>query len=204
MSNPQAFGGISHISTSNDSNLKPTHPSIGRFFRQTGGQMAIESIAFYQRYISPHKGYHCAHRRFHGGLSCSEYVKQTIAAVGLRRSLPLAQQRFQACRMAQKTIALSRSSFSQSLVSSLALAVLENQTEDDRPAERVTAGEYYDPPEPDPLPPTNNRWSSCCVCGVAIACCAAPGEARGSCGDPLEACSLCWDGCEVGGCSCCF
>ena len=215
MSNPQAFGGISHISTSKDSNLKPMPPSIGRFFRQTSRQVAVESIAFYQRYISPHKGYHCAHRRFHGGLSCSEYVKQTIATVGLRRSLPLAQQRFEACRMAQKTIALSRSSsqsfsqsfsqpFSRSLVSSLALAVLENQTEDDRPAERVTAGEYYAPPEPDPLPPTDNRWSSCCVCGVANACCAAPGEARGSCGDPLEACSLCWDGCDVGGCFCCF
>jgi len=202
MSNPQVPWGISHISSKSKSNLNslnPITPSIEQFLRQTSRQVAVESIALYQRYVSPHKGYHCAHRRFHGGLSCSEYVKQTIATVGLRRSLPLARQRFQACRMAHETIALSRY-----FAGGSALQALENQEEDDRPAEQVTTGEYYAAPEPDPLPPTDNRWSSCCVCGAANACCGVPSEVVGCCGDPLEGCSVCWDGCNVGGCSFCF
>ena len=225
MSNPQAPFRISHVSRASqpDQAVKRSSRS-GNFvtlFRYTSRAFVLESIAFYQRYLSPHKGYHCAHRRRHGGLSCSEYVKQTIATVGLRRSLPLVGQRFQACRAAHKDLPgdllVSRSSrsrlrslnsvstFTQRVLSTMEPDLEEEaeEAEDDRPAERVTAGEYYAPPNPDPLPPTEQRWTSCCVCGAVSGCCGAPGIA-GGCGDPLEGCSVCWDGCDLGACSCCF
>jgi putative component of membrane protein insertase Oxa1/YidC/SpoIIIJ protein YidD len=69
-----------------------------------GRRLAVQTIALYQRYLSPLKGFHCAHRRLHGGLSCSEYVKQTIAAQGIKRSLPLCRERFQACRAAHEIL----------------------------------------------------------------------------------------------------
>ena len=62
--------------------------------------VAIGLIGFYQRRISPHKGYRCAHRAHHGDLSCSEYVKQTILAQGLTAACPEIRQRFADCRAA--------------------------------------------------------------------------------------------------------
>jgi len=32
-------------------------------------------ISLYQRYVSPYKGFRCAHRVLHGGDSCSEYIQ---------------------------------------------------------------------------------------------------------------------------------
>lgn len=42
-------------------------------------QIAIACIGGYQRYLSPHKGFVCAHRRLHGGDSCSQYVKTVLS-----------------------------------------------------------------------------------------------------------------------------
>gem|GEM_PF-5376803 len=57
--------------------------------------MAI--IVSYQRYLSPRKGYSCAHRIVHGGDSCSQYVKKTLADKNLFESTLLAKKRFEAC-----------------------------------------------------------------------------------------------------------
>ena len=40
--------------------------------------VAVCSSVIYQKVISPVKGFSCAHRCRHGGLSCSEYVKQVV------------------------------------------------------------------------------------------------------------------------------
>lgn len=78
--------------------------AIQRSVQFRGRGAALKTIVFYQRYLSPLKGFHCAHRRLHGGLSCSEYVRQTIAAQGLRRSFPLCRERFEACRLSHETL----------------------------------------------------------------------------------------------------
>ena len=70
--------------------------------------IAIAAITGYQRHLSPHKGFTCAHRRLYGGLSCSEYVKRSIAEQGLRKALFLARQRFKACSRANQILHLSR------------------------------------------------------------------------------------------------
>jgi putative component of membrane protein insertase Oxa1/YidC/SpoIIIJ protein YidD len=62
--------------------------------------VAVAAIGGYQRYLSPHKGYHCAHAALYGGLSCSEYGKQAIQVNGLAGGLILLRERFQACHEA--------------------------------------------------------------------------------------------------------
>lgn len=62
--------------------------------------VAVNLIEFYQRRLSPHKGYRCAHRAHHGGASCSEFAKQTILAQGLMAALPAMKVRLGECRAA--------------------------------------------------------------------------------------------------------
>ena len=60
--------------------------------------IAIGLIGFYQRRLSPYKGYRCAHREHTGGPSCSEFAKQIILARGVLAAFPLMKQRFLECR----------------------------------------------------------------------------------------------------------
>ena len=48
-----------------------------------GARLAIAAISGYQRFVSPYKGYRCAHRLHHGGESCSQYVKRELQQQGL-------------------------------------------------------------------------------------------------------------------------
>ena len=66
--------------------------------------LGTTAISGYQRYVSPQKGFACAHRRLYGGISCSEYVKQAIAKQELAKVIQLARQRFQACKQANQII----------------------------------------------------------------------------------------------------
>ena len=66
-------------------------------------------IRFYQLYISPHKGFCCAHRVAHGGPSCSEYARLTLKRDGAWRSWPSIRQRLRGCREAALELAQSRS-----------------------------------------------------------------------------------------------
>lgn len=57
-------------------------------------------IGVYQRWISPRKGFCCAHRVLHTGDSCSEAVKKIIGACGIAAGMPRIRQRFIECREA--------------------------------------------------------------------------------------------------------
>ena len=65
-------------------------------------------ITAYQNYLSPFKGFSCAHRVLHGTESCSQYVKRTILERGLSDAWPNSRQRFRDCRSAYLTIMASR------------------------------------------------------------------------------------------------
>lgn len=60
---------------------------------------AVGLIGLYQRYLSPLKGFRCAHRaRKHGRTSsCSEFAKRAIARLGVIAGLPLIERRFAKC-----------------------------------------------------------------------------------------------------------
>jgi len=59
--------------------------------------LALATIRFYQRFVSPYKGFSCALRVATGGASCSAYGHAVIARFGLVRGLGLLQRRFELC-----------------------------------------------------------------------------------------------------------
>lgn len=65
---------------------------------------AILAINFYQKHISPHKGYCCAYKVYHNDASCSAYVKETIKNDGVFNSLSKIKERFQECKKASEYI----------------------------------------------------------------------------------------------------
>lgn len=67
-------------------------------------QIAVLSISGYQKYISPKKGFSCAHRVLYGGESCSQYIKRTIAQSGLSVALKATRERFTACKQANQIL----------------------------------------------------------------------------------------------------
>lgn len=96
--------------------------AIDLFTRRTTATL----IAVYQKQISPHKGFSCAHRVLQGGESCSQYIKQAILTHGLADALPLIRQRFQDCKVANQTLLASRKAW-------LAIASQDAEGEDNEP-----------------------------------------------------------------------
>lgn len=62
--------------------------------------LLILLINFYQRFISPYKGFRCAHAVYHHGPSCSSAVKTIIRQYGLLKGLPAIRARFSECKQA--------------------------------------------------------------------------------------------------------
>jgi putative component of membrane protein insertase Oxa1/YidC/SpoIIIJ protein YidD len=63
---------------------------------------AVLAINGYQKFISPHKGFCCAHRLVNGGRSCSEHIKQLIIKRGLFASIDEIRQRLSDCKSAER------------------------------------------------------------------------------------------------------
>jgi len=78
--------------------------SLDTFTRQATSDL----ISFYQKQISPHKGFACAHRVLHWDESCSQYIKRVILERGLQSAIPLIQERFEDCRVANEILKARR------------------------------------------------------------------------------------------------
>ena len=63
-------------------------------------RFAVAAIRGYQRWISPHKGFLCAHRVLHRGRSCSQFALDVIRTRGLLPALPAIRDQFRQCRAA--------------------------------------------------------------------------------------------------------
>jgi putative component of membrane protein insertase Oxa1/YidC/SpoIIIJ protein YidD len=63
-------------------------------------KISIITINLYQKYISPHKGFCCAHRAYTGEDSCSQYAKSVIAEYGLISAVPMIREQFDRCAYA--------------------------------------------------------------------------------------------------------
>lgn len=59
--------------------------------------LAIKAINFYQKFISPYKGFSCAHRVSTGEIGCSGYGKKVISRFGLITGIKLLNRRFYDC-----------------------------------------------------------------------------------------------------------
>ncbi|MUG91927.1 membrane protein insertion efficiency factor YidD [Scytonema sp. UIC 10036] len=73
-------------------------------FDSVSRQISVAAITQYQKRISPHKGFSCAHRILYGGESCSQYIKRVIAQEGLRGAMVKSRIRFQACSQANEIL----------------------------------------------------------------------------------------------------
>ncbi|MEH1965424.1 membrane protein insertion efficiency factor YidD [Nostoc sp.] len=67
-------------------------------------QVSAAAITGYQKHISPHKGFACAHRILYGGESCSQYIKRVVAKEGLKAAFVYSRERFQACKQANQIL----------------------------------------------------------------------------------------------------
>ena len=70
--------------------------------------LGVAIISGYQKFISPHKGFRCAHRVLYGGESCSAYIKRIAAESGVIPALRSLKPRFAECRCAYETIKANR------------------------------------------------------------------------------------------------
>ncbi len=59
--------------------------------------LALLLIQAYRRWISPYKGFACAHRMHCRGASCSKVGERLIRRHGLRQGLPLLRERLRRC-----------------------------------------------------------------------------------------------------------
>lgn len=66
--------------------------------------LILLAIAFYQRHLSPRKGYRCAHSVLHGGHGCSGAIFLAVEERGWRRAVPLARARFRECHLAARIL----------------------------------------------------------------------------------------------------
>ncbi len=82
--------------------------TVGKDVRRLGVDFAIASISGYQKYLSPYKGFACAHRVFYGGESCSQYVKRMLGEVGFSEAVKASHQRFADCREANQILKASQ------------------------------------------------------------------------------------------------
>jgi putative component of membrane protein insertase Oxa1/YidC/SpoIIIJ protein YidD len=71
-------------------------------FPDLAALLAAAAIRGYQRWISPYKGFVCAHRRLYDGHSCSEFARLAILRCGLKAALPGIRNQFSECRAAAR------------------------------------------------------------------------------------------------------
>jgi putative component of membrane protein insertase Oxa1/YidC/SpoIIIJ protein YidD len=72
--------------------------------------LALGSIDLYQRWLSPLKGFRCAHAALFGGESCSAAVRRLVSEQGLLGGRGDIAARFQTCRQAYSHLAAARTS----------------------------------------------------------------------------------------------
>jgi putative component of membrane protein insertase Oxa1/YidC/SpoIIIJ protein YidD len=82
----------------------------------------VGTIRIYQRFVSPYKGYTCAHRVYCGGDSCSEFAKYALMNYSTMAALKLIKQRLLDCR----AVFMAHSGLRLSVPDGTALSAEEN------------------------------------------------------------------------------
>ena len=67
-------------------------------------KITIDSIKLYQTYLSPLKGFKCAHGVYFKGDSCSCAIKKIVERRGIVKGLPDIKKQFQRCAEASQLI----------------------------------------------------------------------------------------------------
>lgn len=64
------------------------------------GTLAVASIDLYRRYVSPYKGFKCAHNALHRRGSCSAFGRLVFARKAFLDAVALMRRRFAQCKAA--------------------------------------------------------------------------------------------------------
>lgn len=63
-------------------------------------RLALQAIGAYKKFLSPRKGYRCAHAALHNGQSCSNFAQTAILQHGIWPAIFKINQRFVDCNSA--------------------------------------------------------------------------------------------------------
>ena len=80
--------------------------------------LAYGVVLFYRRYISPHKGFRCAHAALTGGPSCSTIAVEVLCHQPLSVAFPAIQGQRALCRDAYMEILDGGSTYTETLLNS--------------------------------------------------------------------------------------
>jgi putative component of membrane protein insertase Oxa1/YidC/SpoIIIJ protein YidD len=69
-----------------------------------GPSLFSHAIDAYQQFVSPYKGFRCAHRALHGGQSCSEFARRVAMIKGVAAVPAMLQRRFAECAAAVQVL----------------------------------------------------------------------------------------------------
>ena len=137
-------------------------------------RFAAAAIRAYQRWISPYKGFRCAHRVLHGGHSCSEYARLAVLQHGVAGAWPGVRQQFRACHRAFRALREQRRAvLSSSDVDSEGYELEGSDEPDDK--DRTIDDRFYDESEkkrkrlaelPSNESPLSNLSDGCFQCGT--------------------------------------
>ena len=88
---------------------KPIHAAAAKTGMSAAlypSSFAVSLIGLYQRFISPYKGFRCAHRARRQGRtsSCSQFAKRAIARLGVLAGWPLIERRFSKCSASARVL----------------------------------------------------------------------------------------------------
>jgi putative component of membrane protein insertase Oxa1/YidC/SpoIIIJ protein YidD len=130
------------------------------------GSFAALAISGYRRFISPYKGYACAHRVKYGGDSCSEFARKVFAGAGWRAGLEALVGRFRACHAARQTLQLERR---EEGVGDVSLSVAAGAQPSSPPSKRPTGPADFGIPD---AIVEGCCWGcgDCCLSGVLEVC----------------------------------
>ncbi|MCA6612112.1 MAG: membrane protein insertion efficiency factor YidD [Pseudanabaena sp. M158S2SP1A06QC] len=126
--------------------------------------IAVTTIAGYQRFISPHKGFSCAHRVLYGCESCSQYFKRVIAEDGILVAIANVKGRFQECReaneilKARRTKCQSRRRYYANRLVANTMPIESGEPNDEQDSD--ISAEPQDSPNPDQPNIGGSRWAS--------------------------------------------
>jgi putative component of membrane protein insertase Oxa1/YidC/SpoIIIJ protein YidD len=180
---------------------------IGQLANSIGLQSWINgfvdwAIGQYQRHLSPRKGFTCAHRKLHGGASCSGYLRELVTTEGFTNAIQPFQQRLIDCRKANDQLRL--------------MAAAAEEVPLDDPAEEQAEPQAADPSS-TPTSGDNADFNSACECGgyalqgcdaIDFSACELPhihACDAGACdmgAVDLGGCDI--GACDFGGCDCSF
>lgn len=66
-------------------------------FSKVATFLMVKAVRFYQRFLSPYKGFRCAHAKYTGDISCSNYGLKVLKECSPQDAISLIRHRLKAC-----------------------------------------------------------------------------------------------------------